>query len=76
MNTHCETVHPSRYANSEQCEGPVDATGLPASKALRCERVVEQSDPETCYSGRQGRRAVSAHRYLMHSSTPDNVRGC
>lgn len=57
--------YPSRYSHPEQCEGPVDAAGLPASEALRCERVVEQSDPETSYSRRQGRPAVSAHRHII-----------
>ena len=46
--------------------GPVDAAGLPASKAVRCEGVVEQSDPETRYTRRQGGPAVSGHTYIHY----------
>lgn len=57
----CLFFLPSRDPYPEQREGPVDAAGLPASEAVRCEGVVEQSDPETCYTRRQGGPAVSDH---------------
>lgn len=71
-------VIPVRYSYPEQCEGPVDAAGLPASEALRCSGVVEQSDPETRHPGRQRRPAVSAHRFpavLLHclKNTPEGA---
>ena len=60
----CLSFHQSRDPDPEQREGPVDAAGLPASKAVRCEGVVEQSDPETRYTRRQGGPAVSGHTYI------------
>lgn len=55
----------SRYTYPEQCEGSVDAGGLPASEAVRCKGVVEQSDPETRYTRRPGRPAVSNYTWIM-----------
>lgn len=53
-------MRPCRYSHPEQRERPMDAAGLPAPEALQCPRLVEQSDPEARYSGRQGWPGVSA----------------
>ncbi|MEQ2164678.1 hypothetical protein GOODEAATRI_009150 [Goodea atripinnis] len=53
---------------AKQREGLVDAAGLPAPEALRCEGVVEQSDPETGHTRRQDRPAegeVIEFRHLI-----------
>lgn len=57
-------MRPCRYSHPEQREGPVDAAGVPALEALRCQRLVEPSDPEARDSGRQGRPGVSALKLL------------
>ena len=59
------SLHPSRYSDPEQREGLVDAAGLPASEALRRERVVEQSDPKARHTRRQRRPTVSAHTLVI-----------